>query len=251
MNSKNSLLIGRGIFTIILIVSLGLIVMNEKGGELFKNKISKKIDSYLETNYQKILLETNKEDLVYKNNEFKEKITSKENDNLYFYIKYKDKKITDTYQTDYEEGNSLLTHLNKTIEEEIKKQTNLVCKVNSVTTLNNYSEKVQEKILKEDDLIHLKYYYIQLELTIKDWNETSIANEITNHIKIFQEKEITPKYYEIIITNKDDITTSINISNLTEEFIELDNKEEIIKDILNNKNTEKVQENKITFRYEN
>ena len=44
MNSKNSLIIGRGIFLIIIVVSLGLIIMNEKGGALFQQKASQKIE---------------------------------------------------------------------------------------------------------------------------------------------------------------------------------------------------------------
>lgn len=251
MNSKNSLLLGRGIFTIVLIVSLGLIVMNEKGGDLFKSKISEKLDSYLESNYSNIKDSIQKEEINISNNEFEEKITSKKNKNLYFIIKYKQKEITDSYKKDYEEGQTLLNYLNQKLEKDIYNLTKINCKVNSVTTLNNYSEKVQERILKEDNLLQLKYYYIEKEFMIDNWDEKTITKEIEIFLENMTAKEITPKYYEIIITNSQEITTSIKIFNITENFLELDNKEKIIKDILDNKNSNNLKENKITYQYIN
>ena len=66
----------------IVIVSLGLLIINEKQGDLLKTKVSKKIDEYLETNYENILSNINKEEVKYKNNEFTAKIMSKENKKL-------------------------------------------------------------------------------------------------------------------------------------------------------------------------
>ena len=65
------------------------------------------------------------------------------------------------------------------------------------------------------------------------------------------EKNITPKYYDFTITNADDITTSIIIHNIPSTFNELENKKQIIEDILNNKETDVIKENKITFEYQN
>ena len=168
MNSKNSLLIGRGIFIVIITVVLGLIIINEKGGEIFKSKIDTKIIEYLETNYQELLEKTNYEETTYKNKIFSKKIVSKENKNHYFYIQYKNKKITDTYKKDYEEGTTLLNYLNRKLEKEIKKKTNVECKVNPINKLNGYSDKVQEKLLKEDHLLELKYYYISKDIIISE-----------------------------------------------------------------------------------
>lgn len=236
---------------IVLIVSFGLIIMNEKGGALFKTKVSEKIDSYLEENYSNLMNSTQKEDIKVVKNEFEKKITSKKNKNLYFLVKYKQKKISDTYKNDYEEGKTLLTYLNQKLEKKIYNLTKTNCKINSITTLNKYSERVQERIIKEDNLLELKYYYIEKEFAINEWNEKNIVKEIESFIKVMKQNKITPKYYVITITNDKEITTSIKISNLTEKFIELDNKEAIIKDILNNKNTENLKENKITYQYIN
>ena len=120
MNSKNSLLLGRGIFIIFTIVALGLIVMNEKGGSLFLNKIDKQLENHFETNYQDIKNNVIVKEAKYKEGLFQKKIVSKENNNLFFYIEYKDKKITDTYTKDYKEGKTLFNYLNKELEKEIK-----------------------------------------------------------------------------------------------------------------------------------
>lgn len=249
MSSKNSLIIGRAIFLMFIIISLGLIIMNEKGGELFKNKISDKVQEYLQSNYSS--LNVIQDTMTYQNNTFTQKITSKSNKNLYFYISYKNKEIKDTYKKDYQEGTTLLTYLNKKLEEEIEDKTNITCKVSSISNLNDYTDKVQERIIKEDNLLELKYYYIEKEFVIKDWNKEVIAEEITNLIKIMSENKITPKYYVISIIKKDDITTSIKIKNITEDFINLENKEEIIQSIIEEKDNELLKENKITVEYEN
>ena len=250
MNSKNSLLIGRGIFTIILIVAFGLVIMNEKKGDLLKTKVSSKLNSYIETNYNDFNSFVKKE-ITYQNDIFTQKITSKKNKKLYFLIKYKNKEITDTYKKDYEEGNTLLTTLNNELSKEVQKQTKEECQVKNITTLDKYSEKIQERIIKEEELLSLKYYYISKELEISNWNAQEITKQIENFMNNIKEKEITPKYYEITITNKEDITTSIVISNITEEFLTNNNKEQIIKDILDNKNTNLVKESKITFQNNN
>ena len=113
MKSKNRLLIGQGILTIFIIVAFGVIVINEKGGELFKDKVEEKINTYLESNYQDIINKVDKEDIKYEGTTFTKKITSKTNKNLFFYVKYSDKKITDTYKQDYIEGKSLNKRKNK------------------------------------------------------------------------------------------------------------------------------------------
>ena len=248
MHNKNSLLLGQGILMIVIIVAFGLIIINEKSIGLLENKAEKAINEYLESNYQEQITNLNQEKITHKDNVFTKKITSKENKNLYFYVKYTKKELTDTYTEDFEEGKSLLTYLNKKLEKEIKKKTKLSCTVKPTTKLNDYSETVRERIIKEEDLLELKYFYIEKEFKIKDWNASSVTNEIKTFMKEIKDHNITPKYYEITITNQEDITTSIIISNITEEFIESNESEQMIDDILNNK---ELTYSKITVRYQN
>ena len=59
---------------------------------------------------------------------------------------------------------------------------------------------------------------------------------------------ITPKYYEITVTNKKEITTAVKISNITEDFLVNGNSETIISDILNKK---EISNSEITYQYQN
>ena len=106
---------------------------------------------------------------------------------------------------------------------------------------------IKERLLKEEDLIHLKIYNIEKDLMIENWNSTEITNSINNLIYKFNEKNITPKNFQIRITNKEDITESITIKNIKNNFVLIQNNEQIIKDILNNNNSKLLKQNEITY----
>lgn len=243
--SKNALIIGRGIFVIIIIVCFGLIIVNEKKGEILKSKVEKEINNYIETNFSNLNL--NKDILKYKNNIFKLKVSNKNNSNHYFYIIYSNNKITDTYKEDYEEGNKLLTNKTNKIRNEIKEKTNQECEIIPTNKLNEYNSLVQEKIIN-DELENLKYYYIKKELIVDNWQEETITKEIVDFIKTINNNNFTPKYYDITIINKNDITQSIEINNLTEEFINNPENILIIRDIISNNESELLNKNNITYK---
>ena len=116
MNKKKKLLLGQGILAMILIVSLGVIVVSEKSEEMLKKKADKAMNTYIETNFRELIPSiiiggTTRVDDVYT-----KKVMSRNNHNLYFYIKYNKNDFSDTYNTDYEEGNSILNHIAQTIE---------------------------------------------------------------------------------------------------------------------------------------
>jgi len=244
--NKNYLIIGRGIFTIFVITALGLIIMNEKGGEIFSPKVEKKINSYIEKNYTSINF--NKSKVEYKDNTFSMKLSNKKNDNHYFYISYKRGKYEDTYKEDYFEGKNILNHTTELIETRIQELTNEKVLIKSTNTLDKYTSKVQDRIIKEDNLINLKYYYLTKEITISSWNKDTIINEITNTINTMNKNNITPSYYIFIFTDENDITKSIEIDNVNETFINNQNKDQIIIDILNDNNSELLKTNKITYK---
>ena len=93
-------------------------------------------------------------------------------------------------QKDYIEGESLLAYLKEQAEKEIQKKTKIDCKIYPVRKLNEYSKQVQEKLIKEDNLLELKYYYLEKELLIKDWSSKEITKEITELIETTQENTI-------------------------------------------------------------
>ena len=248
--NKNSLIIGRAIFTLFIVIAFGLIIVNEKGGKIFLPKITNKINAYIDEKYHQIKEETSIEKIDYKNQTFKAKITSKQNKNLFFYIIYKNKKIKDTYKNDYVEGNSLLTYLNKKIEKDIYDKTSIKYKAHEISTLDSYTDNVKERIIKEENILSLKYYYLEKEITT-ELSSKIIIEEISKCIKINTEKNITPKYYKFVIINKNDSTNVIEISNITEDFVNNNNNEQIITDIINKNKSQMINDSKIKYKYLN
>lgn len=248
--SKNSLIYGRAIFTLIIIISFGLIIVNEKGGKIFLPKATNKINTYINENYSQIKEDISIENIDYKNRIFTAKITSKQNKHLFFNITYENKSIKDTYKKDYIEGNSLLTYLNKKNEEEILKRTNSNYKSYAITTLDKYTKNVKDEIINEKNLLSLKYYYLEKEITT-DFKAETIVNEISKDIELNNKKNITPKYYKYIIIGKEDTTNVIEITNITEEFLNNNNKEQMIEDIINKNDSQNLRDSKIKYKYLN
>ena len=248
--NKNSLILGRALFLLIVIISFGIIIINEKGGKIFIPKVSNNINSYIDKKYTKIKDKLNIESIKYNNKVFTTKITSKENKHLFFYVTYKNKKISDTYKKDYQEGRTLLNHINKENEKTIYNKTNQKCKVFAISTLDKYTEKVRKELINEKNLYSLKYYYIEKELQINNWTPQDISNEITSYINLNIGNNIHPKYYKIIVTNNKDITNSIELSNITENFVSNDN-EKIINDIINKNVSNELKNSKIKYRFLN
>ena len=242
MNKQKKLLLERSIFILIVFVALGVIVITEKFGNIMIPKATKKINTYIEDKYKDLNLKKNK--VVFKNTTYTMKVESKENKHHYFYINYYNRKITDTYKKDYVEGKNLLTYIKKKLVKEINNKTNTNCGIEITSTLDKYTDIVKERIIKEDNLLELKFFIIKKELIIDEWDEETISNRINSFLEKF--KNINPKSYTITITNKEDITESIEIKNITNKV-----NKEIISDIINNKKSNLLKENKITYKYLN
>lgn len=244
MNEAKKLTIQMSIFFLIVFLILSLIVMKEKSNIILIPKIENIINDYIEENYTN--LDLNKSKVTHENNYYTVKLTNKTNKNLYFYINYSKKKITDTYQEDYIEGKSLINHLNKKLEKTISDKTKNNCKVKISNTLNNFSDRVKEKLLTEENIESLKIYTVELEISTT-WDSNIITNELTTIINNLETNNITPKNYNITINDLNDITKTVKINNLTKN----NDLNIIIDDIIKNKETSILSENKITYEYLN
>lgn len=249
MDKQKKLVFERSIFVFIICVIFGVIIVTEKMGGLLIPKVTKKMNTYIEEKYNKE--EFKYSPVTYKNTTYTMKVSSKDNKNHYFYVKYFGKKLSDTYKKDYKEGKKLLDYLKDKLKKDIMKKTSTSCDIEITSTLDEYTNIVRERIIKEDNLLELKFYKIKKELIITDWNKENITLEITNLINNYKENNITPKSYTIIITNKKDITKSIEIKNITEEFIDNSSNKEIINDIINDEKSDLLKNNKITYKYLN
>lgn len=248
MNKQKQLTIARGIFAFIVFVAFGVIVVTEKAGGILIPKAKEKIETYLSINYGSIKDNLIIKNVTYKNSKYQAKVISKKNKNHFFYVFYSNKKMTDTYKEDYQDGAQLFKKIKNNLNTEIKNKTNISVNTEIISNLNDYTEKVQERIIKEENLSNLKFFYLKKELVIENWTTKAITQEIISLINTINSKNITPKYYEITITNKKDITESIEISNLTEEFLTNKYQEQIISDIINNSNSLILKQNKITYK---
>lgn len=247
MNEGKKLTIQMALFFLVIFVVFGTIIIKEKQNIIFLPKIENSISKYMNDTYQDLSLEKDK--VTEENNVFTMKVKNIKNKNHYFYIKYSNKKITDTYKTDYLEGKTILNHLSTKLEKDIYKETNITYKVSFDNKFNNYSEKVQ-KLLLEENIKTLKVYTIEKEITTS-WEINNITKILTDTMTTLEKKQFTPKNYTFIITNEKDITQSVKINNIKSSLINENKLQIIISDIINNNKSNILAENKITYEYLN
>lgn len=250
MNEQQKLTLKMAILFLIVFVFFGVIIVKEKFEIIFTPKVEKIFDTYLENNYTSIYSTLKKNKINYKNDTFTLKITSSKNKNLFFYLKYSNKKIKDTYKKDYIEGSSLLKHITKSVENNIFIKTNEHVTVRINRKLNDFTKNAQEKILTEKNYSSLKIYSIEKEFLLDNFSEEIITKNILTFTNSLKELNITPKSYDFIITDSK-LSKTISIKNLTETTLTNDYLPLIIKDILNNNNSDLIKNNNITFTNEN
>ena len=88
---QKKLTLQMGIFSFIIFVAFGVIIVTEKTAPYFSYRIDEKFNKYLQTNYTSIINEFDIGKTNYKKTKYQLKITSNENKNLYFYLKYSNK----------------------------------------------------------------------------------------------------------------------------------------------------------------
>ena len=251
MKEQKKLLLARNIFVFITFVLLGVIIVTEKSKGLLIPKVEKEISKYIETNYKDIKDNLIQKETIYEKGIYKTKVISKDNQHLYFYVIKKEKKIQDTYQEDFIKGKTLFTYLEKKLEKDIKEKTHTTTTIKMISTFDQHVSTIQDRILKEENLLQLKFYTIEKEILMIDWTAPEITNKIIEIMKLYDSNNITPKSYTLTITNKSHIKESIQIKNLTTNFIENSSNIQIIDDIINNNKSQLLKENQITYKYLN
>lgn len=247
MKEQKKLTLGMTIFSLLVFVCFGIIIVTEKTAPYFSPRIDKKLNEYLKENYNSIINEFKIGNTNYENTIYQLKITSTENKDLYFYLKYANKKITDTYQEDYKEGKSLLTKISTSLENELAKKYNKEFSITVLTTLDKFSEQVREKIIQEEQISSLPIYSLDTKIQTTFTNQ-NISNEIKALYHQLTVDNIIPKSYNLTIIDKNKENKSIKINNLTKEIIE--NNEvlsTVINDILSGKNSNILKQNNITY----
>lgn len=251
MKEQKKLTLGMAIFTFIIFVSFGVIILNEKSAPYFAPKIEKKLIDYLKTEYKDEYNDFDIGTTIYSKTKYNLKVTAKKNKNLYFNIFYDNKKITDTYEKDYKQGKTLLNSITKKIEDELKNKYNQDFNIIMSKSLDEYSKQIQDNLILKNDLKSLKIYTLETTITSKR-NTNDIGSKIIKLNNNLKEENLTPKSYNITIINSKDATKSVKISNLTTEIIEDSTLlSSIISDIIKNENNELLKQNNITYKYFN
>ena len=156
MNERNKLTFCMAFLFFFVIVGFGSIVIEEKKISLVLPKAQKKITNYIKDKYsdEKKEFKVSKTKYDLKCNCYKSKVTNKINNNLYFYVTYKQKKIKDTYVNDYKKGIVLLSDIEKKLTNELQnlnkdqqgnKDKTLKVKINK--TLDKFNPSIKNDIL--------------------------------------------------------------------------------------------------------
>lgn len=239
------------IFAVFIFVAFSLIIINEKTSTLMIPKVEERMNTYINEKYSFIEQDINKSKVTYKATKYSMKVTNKQNKNHYFYIYYKDKKMTDTYKEDYKEGKHLFKHISKNLEKEINNKTKGSYKITVNKKLSEFSKEMQTNIINNNNLLNLRFYNLEKEFKVEEINKETLSKLIKEEITNLEDNKITPRTYKFIFTNKNDISNSIEISNITYKFINNDSYNEIISDIINENNSKLVKNADIEFKYLN
>ena len=235
MNEQQKLTLKMALLFLVVFVFFGVIIVKEKFDILFIPKVEKKFDTYLQDNYMSIYSSLKKNKINYKNDVFTLKVTSSQNKNLFFYLTYTNKKIKDTYQKDYIEGNSLLNHIEKSIEKDVLTKTNEEVEISIDTNLDEFAKTVKDKIINTNSSAYstLKIYTLKKEILTKKFSSKEITESILSFTSLLKKNNITPKAYSFTIINEDDLTKTISLDNLTEDNLEYNYLSSLIQTKLN------------------
>jgi len=113
--------------------------------------------------------------------------------------------------------------------------------------LDKYSSVIKDAIIKDDNVNLLSIYTSKSNIVVNKFSRDVIINEVNKYYKFIESNNLRPKYYSIVLINKEDITKSLEIENLTSELI-INNIEEIVDSIIN-KDKKVIDKYNINYKY--
>lgn len=251
MKEQKKLTIGMAIFTFIIFICFGVIILNEKSAPYFAPKIEKKLTDYINEKYADELDNFNIGKTKYTKTKYELKVKSKENKKLYFVVTYYNKKITDTYKTDYQEGKTLIKAITKTEEKDLKNKYKQDFKITSVKTLDQLSDQIKSHIIEKNEFKSLQIYTLETSIKTK-WNSNEISSKIILLNDNLNKENINPKNYNLTVINSNNPAQSIKINNIKTEIITNPTLlNDIISDIIKKEKSNILIDNNITYKYYN
>lgn len=248
----NKLKIEFTIFAILVITAFSVIIIQEKMTPMLNKKVDEKMFNYLQENYAKDLdvngLGVSK--TKYKNHSYQKTIYNPTNDKLNFTIIYKNKEFSDNYQENYVEGKEFLNYISNKTNQIIHNYYKEKTKVTIDKKLNEYNDKIKEKLLKEDNLIALSIYNLDIELT-SNLSETDITKLLIDTNTTLESSGIIPRTYSFTIIDTKDVAKYITIKNIKPDLIKSNSINTVIKNIFNNKKDDIIINNNIEYEINN
>ncbi|MCI8347156.1 MAG: hypothetical protein HFJ12_04335 [Bacilli bacterium] len=231
--SKNRLMLEMSIFAILLFIACSFLVINERKNEYLIPNIDQKLKEYIKEEYPKLTNEISIHKTVYnkKKATFFMRVENKNNKNLYFIVSYKDKKITSSYKIDYLEGKTLLSSLEKELENQLNKKMDYNITIHFTKKLNEYNSPIYDRLISNDYIQELNIYNVKVELESDDFKVNSLIASIGDFYNSINHENYHPNYYQFRIIHSKNITQEIKIEFLDSRLITY-NLEEIIEGII-------------------
>lgn len=251
MKEQKKLTISMAIFTFIIFICFGVIILNEKSAPYFAPKIEKKLTDYINEKYEDELDNFNIGTTKYTKTKYELKVESKKNKNLYFIVTYYNKKIADTYKTDYKEGQTLIKAITKVEEKELKSKYKQDFKITNVKTLDQLSDQIKNHIIERNEFKSLQIYTLETSIKTK-YNTNEISSEIISLNDTLNKENINPKSYNITVINSKNPAQSIKLNNIKTEIITNPTLlNDIISVIIKKEKSNILTDNNITYKYYN
>lgn len=251
MKQDKKLMLGMILLFLICFVSFGVIIVNEKMAPYYIPKIDNKLNEYLKEKYSNILNDVKIGTTKYERTKYNLIVSNKENKNLNFRVYYDNKKITDTYNKDYLEGKTLLKYFESKTEKDINKLIPGDYDVSINNTLDKFTATVYDTLLKSSSILDLRIYNLTVSISVNKFNGEDVSNNILKLYDRLNKFSITPKTFSFIITDKNDITKAVRIDNIMNTNFDSGSINQIIDDIINEKESTLLSENNITYKYLN
>jgi len=223
------------IFFLIIFVFFGVLLLQYKGNPFQFVVAKKEILKYAKEQYNNFEQRFSMGEVTYHHQDksYNSIISYNENPKVTFIISFnKDKTISDTYDYDYIKGGSYLLRLEEELTTKWKKevkddkffQSYSYFSIKFNETLDKMEEKTKEELLAGifPDLTK-PLFYLDATITLEEMNVNSFSQVFKDIQQKVKNTTLSPLYYQVMIYDKNNPKSGIEISNVTPKLIEEDN----------------------------
>lgn len=243
---------------LILFVCFGVIIVMEIGNPITYHQAKEKIEQYIYDHYATLYDNFDVSSIRYfvKDHSYGLVASDKKNEHLSFRIYYgSDKKVYDSYQTDYVEGNNLRAiignRLTDKLEQKIKKESLLSqfdsYRISIVEPMNQLNKKDREQLITNQNVETLNIYTVEASTTVSQMNAKLFSEQFEAIHQGTKNIDFHPKAYSLFICKEDDGNDCVEIQNVSKEIIESEDLTTLFQAMIQDKN--KV-ENQYKIRYD-